>query len=116
MMYRKYPSSGRNYNYVNPFVNSVYPGDTPAGELEIADETIKIPSPNEPPEVNYKIKKNVLPLKNNSLSGISSIFKKVKIDEIILVGLILLLIDEKIEDNLLMLVLMYILVSGREKF
>jgi hypothetical protein len=114
-MYRKYPSPGRRYNYTNPYFNPMQPENIQSEDFETPSETFDIPSPNEPSD-NIERKKNTLFPALGSLGGISSIFKKVKIDELILIGLLFLLINEKVEDDMLIITLLYILLAGRELF
>ncbi len=45
-------------------------------------------------------------------SFLETIFKRIGMEEIILIGLIFLLIEEGIQDELLLIILFYILISG----
>ncbi len=114
-MYRKYPTPVRRYNYSNPFYTPVQPENVPSEDFGMPNETIDIPSPNEPSD-NIERKNGIFFPALSSLGGISSIFKRVKIDELILIGLIFLMIDEKIEDDMLMITLLYILLAGKGLF
>jgi hypothetical protein len=67
-----------------------------------------IPLPNERETVpGFAAEKRWVP----SLAGIISFIREhVKIEEIILIGLIILMLDESIEDDLLLIILIYILL------
>ncbi len=69
-----------------------------------------IPLPNEK-EVPYKSSINTGIKIPSPLSGIIRFIQKnIKIEEIILIGLIILLLDEAFEDDLLLIALVYILL------
>jgi hypothetical protein len=67
-----------------------------------------IPLPNErEPMPGNPVEKRSMP----SLSGIINYLRRhVKIEDIILIGLIILMLDEAIEDDLLLIFLIYILL------
>lgn len=67
-----------------------------------------IPLPNEKePFPGYVEKKRT----DSNLAGVINYVRKhVKIEEIILIGLIILLLDEAFEDDLLLIILIYILL------
>ncbi len=94
--------------YASPFYspNPSYSMNT-AGFLQQKD-FFGIPLPNER-EVSpgYAGEKRLLP----SVAGIIQFIRRhVKIEEIILIGLIILMLDESIEDDLLLIILIYILL------
>jgi hypothetical protein len=67
-----------------------------------------IPLPNEKEDlVEYRAPKKGIPIISNVINYIR---RNIKIEEIILIGLIILLLDESIEDDLLLVILLYILL------
>ncbi len=97
--------------YISPFYNT-YPSH-PLNSIGVPLHKEKgffgIPLPNEVEAFpGYATEKN---MPRNPLSGIIKyIQKNVKIEELILIGLIILLLDESFEDDLLLIVLIYILL------
>lgn len=94
--------------YMSPFYspNPPYSMNT-SGSLRQKD-FFGIPLPNERESYpGYVEEKRATP----SLSGIFNYIRQhVKIEEIILIGLIILMLDESIEDDLLLIILIYILL------
>lgn len=94
--------------YITPFYNPTPPYSmNNAGSFQKKD-FFGIPLPNEKeiPLENIEGKRSLL-----SLEGISRFIRKyVKIEEIILIGLIILMLDESIGDELLLIALIYILL------
>ncbi|MDP4092245.1 MAG: hypothetical protein Q8920_02700 [Bacillota bacterium] len=111
---KRYFSPGGRYAYTNSRSRSNSQSDNDLA-LNGLNETIKIPPPNEPPDEHEekRFKKKPVTAKNpfNQLTGI---FKRFKVEELMLLGLIFLLFNENIEDDLLLIVLIYILLTGRE--
>jgi len=96
LRYRKYPYI---YDNSNVALNSYNQEEK---------EVLKIPPPNEP-EKNPAAYEEP---KNGNRGLLSSLFRgRIQIDDIILIGLILLLFDEGMEDDTLMILLVYLLVS-----
>ncbi len=97
--FRRYPNRGAEQNNVES-----------AGA--VVDDMVRqiedIPLPNQ------KEKTDNAALRNNKGFSFpfSSIFKRIGIEEIILVGLIFLLLNEGIEDDFLLIILFYILITG----
>lgn len=93
--------------YISPFYspNPSYSMNT--GILQQKD-FFGIPLPNERESIpGIAGEKRAAP----SLAGIFNYIKKhIKIEEIILIGLIILMLDESIEDDLLLIILIYILL------
>ena len=111
MNYRRVPRFKR-YPYTKPpsdvvnNTNSI--GDT-GGELEKA-EIEKIPMPNENPtsdKVEY--------VRNQRPMFLDNFIRNIHADDIILLGLIFILIQENLEDEFLIIVLIYLLVIGRDR-
>jgi len=94
--------------YTSPFYspNPSYSMNTPSPYQQ--KDFFGIPLPNE--KEGYPRndgEKKVIP----SLAGIANYIKQhVKIEDIILIGLIVLVLDESIEDDLLLIILIYILL------
>jgi hypothetical protein len=69
---------------------------------------INIPMPNEKETTNYYWKKKK---KTSGFPAVLDFIKEhVKIEELLLIGLIFLLFDESIEDDFLLIILVYILL------
>jgi len=67
-----------------------------------------IPLPNEKEDLlDYKPPRKGIPIISDIINYIR---RNIKIEEIILIGLIILLLDESIEDDLLLVILIYILL------
>jgi hypothetical protein len=106
----KRPMSGSK-KYISPFYNTYpsHPLNSIGVPLYKDKDFLGIPLPNEVEAFpDYAAKKNI---PRNPLSGIIRyIQKNIKIEELILIGLIILLLDESFEDDLLLIVLIYILL------
>lgn len=86
-------------------------GDTPNSNTTPLNEPIRIPLPNEkeaePDEVRMKPK-------HRKKSSLLDLFQgHIDMDEIILLGLIVVLLDEGIEDDFLLVMLIFLLLTGR---
>lgn len=112
MIYRKFPVLRKKYMYVNPApaANSAAMGQAESSFREIE----KIPLPN---EIENGIN---LPDQNNDDVGItrnrnkpflSSVFQNIQPDDIILLGLIFILYQEGIDDEILLILLIYIFLT-----
>ena len=86
-----------------PVNNSTKITNTPIPKIE------SIPLPNESPLENTN--KNTTRQRHPLLSFLP---KQFGTDEIILLGLILLMLEEKVEDEFLLIVLIYLFISGLE--
>lgn len=82
------------------------PGGTAA---EAAREPDTVPSPNKSEEPVNEAPALHRSLKHNLLN----IFNKIHLDDIILIGLIIMLLDEGMDDDFLLIILIYIFISGR---
>ncbi len=72
------------------------------------NDFISIPLPNERESYKYPWGKSNGP---NGLNGVLNFLREhIRIEEIILVGLIILLLDESLEDDFLLIILVYILL------
>ncbi len=94
--------------YISPFYSP-----NPSYSMNVSEslpqaDFIGIPLPNEQEAYpGYHDEKRIFP----ALGGVVDYIRKhVKIEEIILIGLIILLLDESIEDQLLLIILIYILL------
>lgn len=94
--------------YMSPFYspNPSYSMNTSGSSKQ--KDFFGIPLPNEKEtRPGFFEEKKVMP----SLAGIVNYIRQhVKIEEIILIGLIILMLDESIEDELLLIILIYILL------
>lgn len=72
-----------------------------------------IPLPNEADFDNSRNDNDghIIPGRSFSLY---SLFQQIHIEELILIGLIFILLEEGIKDELLLIVLVYILITGRD--
>lgn len=72
------------------------------------NDFMSIPMPNERESYKYPWGKGK---GSNSLNGVLNFLREhIRIEEIILVGLIILLLDESLEDDFLLIILVYILL------
>ncbi len=98
--------------YISPFYNPIptYSMNFSGAPLHKEKSFFGIPLPNEK-EVPYISGTNIGRKISSPLSGIIRFIQKnIKIEEIILIGLIILLLDEAFEDDLLLIALVYILL------
>lgn len=106
MRYRRDPRR-RRYSS-SAAQNTEHTHDTDNSMLEnTSKEVKKIPLPNEKDEPAFSEK--TARTKRSFLSNIFS--RQLHTDEIILLGLIFLLIEERIDDDFLLIVLIYLLIS-----
>lgn len=97
MVYRRYPYVPRNNN---------------TASAKAPEVVSRFPLPNEKDFETMDRKAGVsVPGKTSFLE---SIFNRIGMEEIILIGLILLLLEEGIQDELLLIILFYILITGRD--
>jgi hypothetical protein len=107
MPYRNNPFMPRKYTYTNNSLLHNESFNNPNINTESIKITDDIPLPNNiensPGSLNRK--------QTNPVSSILSIFKdKITLEEIILIGVIIILLLEGIEDEFLLLMLAYILI------
>jgi len=119
MLFRRSSYNRRKYLHAGSSINAGN-AESAAGYLDspspdILKESSKIPLPEEfkddlSPELDTR--------KYNNSFNMPNIFKLIKkniaIDDIILLGLIFLLLDENTEDELLLILLIYIFLTGRK--
>lgn len=110
MVYRRPPQPYRRFSYQGMDNNSKGNTDNTfiSENIESLKEVKNIPLPTEveePPSQDRKIQQSRLSM------FLDSIRKRIGLEEIILLGLIFLLIQEHIDDELLLIVLVYILLS-----
>lgn len=111
MNYRKI-SRYREYPYKKPGPGIVEGNTKGMEDIEKETEKIeveKIPMPNENP-----IPLKPEPIRNNGPAFLNNFLNNIHADDIILLGLILILIQEKLEDEFLIIVLIYLLIAGRD--
>ncbi|HHV60862.1 MAG TPA: hypothetical protein GXX49_11355 [Clostridiaceae bacterium] len=84
-----------------------YPSKASASQIE------NFPLPNEAEVEAVDTKEPVSkPVRSSSL--LSFLTHKIGMEEIILIGLIFLLLEESIKDDILLLILIYLLIAGRD--
>ncbi|NLL06982.1 MAG: hypothetical protein GX270_14630 [Clostridiaceae bacterium] len=112
MNYRRVPRSYR-YPYIKPESSAVQDNtnslENTVNEIE-KTEIESIPMPNETPKsakTEY--------LRNQRPMFLDNIVKNIHADDIILLGLIFILIQENLEDEFLIIVLIYLLIAGRDR-
>ncbi|WP_010245461.1 hypothetical protein [Acetivibrio cellulolyticus] len=111
MNYRRVPRF-RRYPHIKPDTSKVQDNMVNIENIEkelSKDEIENIPMPNEnsspdDPEA----------VRNNKPKFIDNFIRNIHADDIILLGLIFILIQEKLEDEFLIIVLIYLLVAGRD--
>ncbi|NLD49664.1 MAG: hypothetical protein GX660_21155 [Clostridiaceae bacterium] len=111
MSYRRIPRIRRYYTSSSEN-NKQYPGGNKGleQEKEIKD-VLSIPLPNEKEKQEARDKTQS---KVQRPFFLSSIIQNIGADEIIILALLFLLLEEKIEDEFLLIVLIYLLFAGRE--
>lgn len=112
MNYRRVPRFKR-YPYIKPESDVVQDNTNSMGKTggEIDKTEIeKIPMPNETPtsaKPEY--------VRNQKPMFLDNFIRNIHADDIILLGLIFILIQENLEDEFLIIVLIYLLVAGRDR-
>lgn len=103
MLYKRHPNSNRKHMHSNSGT------EVEAKKPEAIKAVSNIPLPNESEDITEQ------PYDTRGHSALFiDIFKnRIYLDEIILVGLIFLLFQEGIEDEFLLIILVYILIAGR---
>ena len=112
MLYKKYPYERRKYpNQVAAQRTSA--SDVSGSNISINThtETVEIPPPN---KLESSSDADRFMHSSRSPSIIDFFKDRVKVDELILLGLIVLFLQENVEDDFLMIILVYILLTGRE--
>lgn len=119
--YRKYDADRRRFYYTDTNYTPTYITRMDSAGTDSRREKIQIPPPNvEEPIHKEQRSLTHAHLHKNSLldtfkNSILDIFKgRIRIDDIILLGLIFILINEGIQDEILLIVLVYLFLSGRE--
>lgn len=104
-MYRRSPSRDRRYHPQEPA--AVVPS---ASTLQVSDEVVHIPSPVEQETAmdrTAETRKGI----ELGIPVLDRLLRNVTLEEIIIVGLIFILLQEHIEDEFLLLMLVYILLT-----
>lgn len=102
-LYRRFAYQGIDYNPKTKEDNSF----EPAG-IETLKEVRDIPLPTEVEEP--AVQSRTVP-RSRIGHFLDTIRKRIGIEEIIIIGLIFLLIEERIEDELLLIILLYLLLT-----
>jgi len=112
MQYRRYPPERRKSVQADA-------APSPAGafvdesiNLNDLNEIVNIPPPNK--AENVPVVEKSAPLRSFRPSFVNILKNRLKIDDIILLGIIFILLSEGLEDDFLLLLLVYILLAGRE--
>jgi hypothetical protein len=107
MIYRKQPSGARRYPQYSSEPSSKRDYNDDSGLIYSSERLEDIPLPNEPENT---ARSENSPSERKGLFFLDIFKDKIHIEEIILVGLIFFLLNEGIEDELLILLLIYILL------
>ncbi len=111
MIYRKKPPTNIRFTY--PGLKQKSDFDNEYHEDSLPQELKDIPLPNldsESPCQNPSRRWN-----NNIPSPLQFLHNNIGIEEIIILGTIFLLIEESIEDEILLIILIYLLLAGLER-
>jgi len=110
MNYRRVPRFKR-YPYIKPEPDITQDAGSmeDVGKESDKNEIEKIPMPNENPAPQ-----NPEHSRYHKPTFLDNFIKNIHADDIILLGLIFILIQEKLEDEFLIIVLIYLLVAGRD--
>lgn len=112
MNYRRVPRF-RRYPYIEPDLGTSQTKTVDLESIEnVSDknDVLNIPMPNE----NEKsVPVDPGQVRNHKPLSLDSFIRNIHADDIILLGLIFILIQEKLEDEFLIIVLVYLLISGR---
>ncbi len=120
MLYRRYPLIHRKYAYPGsrPHVKELGPSPEKEKLKDTINKDEEIPLPNEleyatGPEIASQTGSEMFNKNRESsiFSFLKTLTKKIHLEEIIIVGLIFLLLNEEIKDDILLLILIYILLT-----
>lgn len=106
MLYKRHPTTNRKYVHAADGVNL----NTDMGQ-EIQEEIRQIPMPNEVDSLPPPPRKA---LDKHRPSFLDAFKNRIQLDDIILLGLLFLLLDESLEDDLLLIILVYIFLTGMQ--
>lgn len=112
MNYRRVPRF-RRYPYIGPDLETAQTKTVDLESIENGSDknaVLTIPMPN---ENENSAPVNPGQVRNHKPLSLDSFIKNIHADDIILLGLIFILIQEKLEDEFLIIVLIYLFVSGR---
>jgi len=110
MIYRKRPPTNIRFTYPGAAQNSTYAPEY--HEESLSQELKDIPLPNLNSESPCQSSNRKW---NKSTSPLQILHNSIGIEEIILLGTIFLLIEESIEDEILLIILIYLLLAGLER-
>lgn len=100
-----------NNNYMNMHPSLRYSLNKGPIYTKVPSKIEKIPLPNEIENINA-IERQHERTDNNIRTLFGNLFKNICFEEILLIGLIILLIEEGAVDEFLLIVLIYILIAG----
>lgn len=104
MLYGRHPYINRRYSHPN--TKGKYENERPSEEKQ----KVEIPLPNQSEVESSKVSKEGKEIARKS-SFLDIIKNRIHLEEIILIGLILLFLKEGIEDELLIILLIYVLLG-----
>lgn len=107
MVYRNSPQKPRRYSYENNSSPKNGKNNMDETFTDLLKDSETIPAPNLVENIPLPSEKNK---ENRFLPSLNFLKNKITIEEIILIGLIFLILDEGIEDEFLLLMLLYILL------
>lgn len=103
--FRRYPSIRPDSGTIQDSNINTGPAENENSKTEIAN----IPMPNENEITAPNVPNNT---RNNKPMFLSNFIKNIHADDLLLLGLIFILIQENLEDEFLIIVLIYLLVAG----
>ncbi len=113
MNYRRVPRF-RRYPSIRPDSGTMQDNNANMGNTENEkpkNEIENIPLPNE-----NEISISAAPesARNNKPMFLNNFIKNIHADDLILLGLIFILVQEKLEDDFLIIILIYLLIAGKD--
>jgi hypothetical protein len=110
MLYRRHPYINRQYmhNNVNVHAGDMLNPDVVGEPQRTVDD---IPLPNEEPLESPRRQST---RKNQPFSFLNFFMERIGIEEILLLGLLFILLQEGIDDEFLIIILLYVLITGIE--
>ncbi len=103
MLYRRGSSRSRRYPVTNALTGAGKPVPS-----NTTGKVIDIPLPNTSEPSPGKLEKRN---RRSKLPFPASLINSIRLDDLILIGLIILLLDENVEDDFLLIILLYIFVA-----
>ncbi len=111
MNYRRVPRF-RRYPSIRPDSGTMQDNNTNIGNTENENPKMEIESIPMPNEKEISISADPESTRNNKPMFLNNFIKNIHADDLILLGLIFILIQENLEDEFLIIVLIYLLIAG----